>query len=91
VNPKRSRIRELKAQIKRSKIEKRLHPSDYGAQVNSEISEIRSEIRRIRADLRRENSDGYRRINNRLSAMRSSYRAGGLNLGQYDFEDDERK
>ena len=42
-------------------------------------------------DLKENNVRGYNDMTNRMNAIRSSYKAGGLNLGQYEHDDDDDK
>lgn len=92
MDPRRVRIRELKVELHSLKAAARAGSSEMSSlSRNERENEIRHLIKSLKDDLKKDNVRGYSDMTNRMNAIRSSYKAGGLNLGQYEHVDDDQK
>ncbi|MEM0156742.1 MAG: hypothetical protein QXN26_01585 [Thermoplasmataceae archaeon] len=92
MDSRRAKIRELKKELHSMKTTAGTELNKMNAiSWNERVDEIKSKIKSLRADLKENNLREYNDMTNRMNAIRSSYKAGGLNLGQYEHEDNEQR
>ena len=92
MDSRRAKIRELKRELHAMKMAAKLGFAETDSNSRNEReNEIRHLIKSLKDDLKENNVRGYNDMTNRMNAIRSSYKAGGLNLGQYEHEDDDQK
>ncbi len=92
MDSRRVKIRELKKELHALKATAREELKEISAiPWNDREAEIKRKIKSLRADLKENNLKEYNDMTNRMNAIRSSYKAGGLNLGQYEHEDHEQR
>ena len=92
MDSRRAKIMELKRELHAMKVASRSGSGETDSiSRNERENEIRRLIKSLKGDLRENNVRGYNDMTNRMNAIRSSYKAGGLNLGQYEHEDDDQK
>ena len=92
MDSRRAKIRQLKRELHAMKRAARIRSGETNSiSRNGRENEIRNLIKSLKDDLKENNIRGYNDMTNRMNAIRSSYKAGGLNLGQYEHDDDDDK